>query len=155
MQKQSAVLADDALPAWAIIDGEGEAISLSAADLLAYSRVETDRKVRPATDYTKDVMDFYLSGEKISGVKLPWGILDNKFRLRKEEVTVLSGTNGSGKSLLASQWILGAMEQGSKCLSISLEMSPKAQLARMWRQGSLMVEPTINYGLGFNLWTKG
>ena len=42
MQKQSAVLADDALPAWAIIDGEGEAISLSAADLLAYSRVETD-----------------------------------------------------------------------------------------------------------------
>ena len=83
MQKQSAVLADDALPAWAVIDGEGDAISLSAKDLLAYSKVETDRKVRPATDFTKDVMDFYLSGEKISGVKLPWGILDNKFRLRR------------------------------------------------------------------------
>ena len=155
MQKQSAVLADDALPAWAVIDGEGDAISLSAKDLLAYSKVETDRKVRPATDFTKDVMDFYLSGEKISGVKLPWGILDNKFRLRKEEVTVLSGINGSGKSLLASQWILGAMEQGSQCLSVSLEMSPKAQLARMWRQASFMVEPTVDYGLGFNLWTKG
>ena len=155
MQKQSAVLADDALPAWAVIDGEGDAIHLSSKDLLAYTRVSTEKKVRPATDFTKDVMDFYLSGEKISGVKLPWSILDNKFRLRREEVTVLSGINGSGKSLLASQWILGAMEQGSQCLSVSLEMSPKAQLARMWRQASLMVEPTIDYGLGFNYWTKG
>jgi twinkle protein len=100
-------------------------------------------------------MDFYLSGEKISGIRLPWSILDNKFRLREEEVTLLSGINGSGKSLLASQWILGAMTQGYKCLSVSLEMSPKSQLARMWRQASLKVEPTIDFGLGFNYWTRG
>lgn len=155
MQNVSAVSADDALPAWAITDGEGDAIHLSSKDLLAYSRVEADRKVRPATDFTKDVMDFYLSGEKISGIRLPWSILDSKFRLREEEITVLSGINGSGKSLLASQWILGAMSQGYQCLSVSLEMSPKAQLARMWRQASLKVEPTMDYGLGFNYWTKG
>jgi len=46
------------------------------------------------------------------------------------------------------------MEQGVKCLSVSLEMSPKSQLARMWRQASLLVEPTIDFGLGFNSWAR-
>ena len=50
--------------------------------------------------------------------------------------------------------MLGAMDQGYKCLSVSLEMSPRSQLARMWRQASLMTQPTIDFGLGFNSWAK-
>lgn len=142
------------LPAWAVTHPEGESWTLNSTDLQAYTKVDAERKVRPATDFTQEVLDHYLTGEKMTGVKLPIPELENRFRFRKEEVTLLSGINGSGKSLIASQWILGAMDQGNKCLSVSLEMSPKAQLARMWRQASLKVEPTLDFGIGFAYWAR-
>jgi len=50
--------------------------------------------------------------------------------------------------------MLKAAEQGYKSLSISLEMSPKSQLARQVRMASLDVEPTMDYMLDFARWTK-
>ena len=47
---------------------------------------------------------------------------------------------------LANQWLLKAMTDGAVCLVVSLEMSPKATLSRMWRQASLDVEPTLILG---------
>ena len=121
-------------------------------DLWMYRDEGSDKQIRPATDFTVEVLDYFMHGESITGVKTPFSELDGKFRLRKEEVTLLGGVNGSGKSLLAGQCLLWAMHQGEKCLSVSLEMSPKAQLARMWRQASLEMTPTLDYGLGFSLW---
>jgi twinkle protein len=135
--------------------GEPLGYDLKAEDLAEYDKVDAERKVRPATDFTEGVLDFFMHGDKISGRKLPFTILDNKFRFRKEEVTVLGGINGSGKSLLANQWMLKAMDDGAVCLVISLEMSPKATLSRMWRQASLDVEPTLDFGLEFGAWTNG
>jgi twinkle protein len=134
---------------------QGQSFRLKAKDLEEYNKVEIERKVRPASDFTESVLEYFLEGGKIAGMKLPFAALDSTFRLRKEEVTVLAGINGSGKSLLASQWLLGAMQQGYSCLSVSMEMSPKSQCARMWRQGSLDVEPTLYYGLDFGRWSNG
>jgi twinkle protein len=127
---------------------------LTPDELAPYLRVHADRQVRPANDFTQEVLDYYLCGERITGVYLPFTELENKFRLRAEETTLLAGINGSGKSLMASQFLLSAMVQKQRCLSISLEMSPKSQLARMWRQASLEPEPTLDFGVDFNQWTK-
>ena len=137
---------------WEPIEPEG--FELKAEDLAEYDKVDAERKVRPATDFTEGVLDFFMHGDKISGRRLPFSVLDNKFRFRKEEVTVLAGINGSGKSLLANQWLLKAMSEGAVCLVVSLEMSPKATLSRMWRQASLDVEPTLEFGVDFAYWTK-
>ncbi len=130
-------------------------MKISKEELKPYRRLtDAQQNIRSASDFTDQVMDYYMSGERLTGIKLPFRYFDNKFRLRPEEMTVLAGINGAGKSLLASQIMLSAMEQGNKCLSISLEMSPKAQLARMWRQASLQVEPTLDSGLEFTRWSN-
>ena len=115
---------------------------------------DAQRRVRSASDFTKEVMDYYMSGEKLKGIKLPFQAYDKRFRLKPEELTVLGGINGSGKSLIASQILLHAANQGYKSLSISMEMSPKAQLSRMWRQGSLQAEPSLDAGLEFSRWSQ-
>ncbi len=124
-------------------------------DLLEpYLKVEEERSILSANEFTKDVLDYYLGGERITGVKLPFPHLADRFRLRVGEVTLLGGINGSGKSLFAGQLLLCAMMENKRCFSVSLEMSPKYQLARMWRQASLDVTPTLDYGLAFNAWAS-
>ena len=127
--------------------------TLLEQDLVVYLAEEQVNSIRPANDFTKEVLDHYLVGDTVTGIRLPVGN-HKKFRLRSGECTILAGINSAGKSLFAGQIMLGAMEQGYKCLSVSLEMSPKSQLARMWRQASLQMQPTIDFGLGFNSWAK-
>ena len=129
-------------------------VSITPDELVQYTRIAADRKIRGGDEFTQDMLDYFLTGEKISGIELPFEPLKNRFRLRMEEVTLLCGINGSGKSLLAGQFMLKAAEQGYKSLSISLEMSPKSQLARQVRMASLDVEPTMDYMLDFARWTK-
>ena len=127
--------------------------ALSLELLEAYLMIEQERSIKPANEFTKDVLDYYLVGNQVKGVALPWGD-PSKFRLRDGECTIVGGINSSGKSLVCGQILLKAMESGEKCLSCSLEMSPKSQLARMWRQASLEVEPSIDFGLAFNAWAR-
>ena len=117
-------------------------LEINDSDIKQYSDIgSVERKIKPSSDFASEVMDYYMSGEKLTGAKLPINVFDNKFRLRPEELTVLAGINGAGKSLFASQCMIS-------------EMSPKAQLARMWRQASLQVEPTMEAGLQFTKWSN-
>ena len=130
-------------------------MEITEKELKQYDSVgSVERKVRPSNDFTSDTFNFFYNDEQLNGVKLPFHQFDNKFRLRGEELTILAGINGAGKSLFASQCLLSAMDQGHKCLSVSLEMSPKAQLARMWRQASLQNKPDLDAGLEFTRWAK-
>ena len=130
-------------------------MEITEKELKQYENVgSVERKVRPSNDFTSEVFDFFYNEEQLQGVKLPFKQFDNKFRMRGEEMTILAGINGAGKSLFASQCLLSAMDQGHKCLSISLEMSPKAQLARMWRQASLQHKPDMEAGLQFTRWAN-
>ena len=117
---------------------------------------DAQRNIRSAGDpeFTQQVLDHYMLGENLKGIEVPFNAYKHRFRLKPEELTVLGGINGAGKSLLASQMILNAGEQGYKSLSISMEMSPKAQLARMNRQASLQAEPLVNSISAFGEWAK-
>ena len=131
-------------------------MEITREDLKKYENINSvSRQIRGAEDFATEVMNYYMTGEKLNGIKLPHREWDSKFRLRSGEISLLGGINGAGKSLWASEVMLSAMNQGYKCLSISLEMSPKSQLARMWRQASLQVEPTMEAGLQFTKWAKG
>ena len=130
-------------------------LEINDQDIKQYSEIgSVERKIKPASEFAPATFDYFHTEEKWEGAKLPIKAYDNKFRLRAEELTVLAGINGAGKSLFASQCLLSAMDQGFKCLSVSLEMSPKSQLARMWRQASLQSSPTLEAGLQFTKWSN-
>ena len=71
--------------------------------------------------------------------KLAW------FEFRRGELTVWTGFNGHGKSLLLSQVMLGLAQQGERFVVFSGEMTPERQLKRMVKQATGIDRPAIGY----------
>ena len=113
------------------------------------------RQVGAAGEWTDEVLQYCMSGESLSGIKLPWPCLDTKFRLQEGSTSLMCGQSGSGKSMLAGQFALHALEQQYKCLIISLEMTVRSSIARMVKQRSLMATPDMDAVLDFARWTNG
>jgi len=112
------------------------------------------RQVGAAGEWTDEVLQYCMTGENLSGIKLPWPCLDTKFRMQEGSTSLMCGQSGSGKSMLAGQFALHAMEQGFKSLIVSLEMTVRSSIARMTRQMSL-VPPGMDEVLDFARWTNG
>jgi twinkle protein len=96
------------------------------------------------TDIFADDLVKYFSEEVHSGKSLGWIKTEDKFRVRNE-LNILTGVSGHGKSLWLSQVILSMMKQGTKCLLASLEMRPVLSLARLCTQALGSPEPTDDY----------
>lgn len=82
------------------------------------------------------------------------GDLDPKLRLDREfdwfefrtgEVTVWTGYNGHGKSLMLNQILLGLMQQGVHVQVFSGEMTPARQMKRLIKQATGLDRPTPEY----------
>jgi twinkle protein len=67
------------------------------------------------------------------------------FEFRPAELTVWTGFNGHGKSLLLSQVQLGLMGQGERFLIFSGEMTPEYLLKRMTKQATGLDRPSMAY----------
>ena len=67
------------------------------------------------------------------------------FEFRPGEMTVWTGYNGHGKSLLLSQVLLGLMQQDQRVVVFSGEMTPERQLKRMVKQATGLDRPTPAY----------
>lgn len=67
------------------------------------------------------------------------------FEFRPGELTVWTGYNGHGKSLLLSQVQLGLMAQGERFMVFSGEMTPEYLLKRMVKQATGHDRPTQQY----------
>lgn len=67
------------------------------------------------------------------------------FEFRPMELTVWTGFNGHGKSLLLSQVQLGLMSQGQRFCIFSGEMTPEYLLKRMVKQATGLDRPTMAY----------
>ena len=129
--------------------------TLVKSDLAKYSRItDAQRNIRDSGEFIDEVMDRFLNGTHLTGIKLPFRLFENVFRFRQQEITVLAGINGAGKSMFAGQVMLNAVDQGYSCLSISLEMSPQSQISRMIRQASLQASPKMYAVLDFARWAK-
>jgi twinkle protein len=100
-------------------------------------------KVKSTDIFADDLVKYF--GEEIhSGKSLGWVKTEDKFRIRNE-LNILTGVSGHGKSLWLSQVILSMMKQGTKCLLASLEMRPVLSLARLTTQALGSPEPTEDY----------
>ena len=128
---------------------------IDKSELKQYEYItDAQRNIREGNDFIDEVLDRFLNGTHMTGIQLPFRMFNNVFRMRAGEITVLAGINGAGKSLFASQLMLNAIDQGFKCLSVSLEMSPQAQVARAIRQASLQAKPDMESVLSFAQWSK-
>ena len=125
-------------------------------ELKKYSKIsDAQRRVMDTGVFIDEVLDRLINGTHMQGIQLPFRMFNNKFRLRAEEITILSGQSGAGKSMLAGQIMLNAVDQGYKCLSVSLEMSPVAQITRKVSQATLQAVPEMDAVLKYYQWIDG
>lgn len=100
-------------------------------------------ELRSAGSYTDRVIERFFPKEgKRPGIDLPWNKTQNRLRLYNGEVSIWTGTNGHGKSLLLGQVMLGAVKQGYSCCVASMEMQPEKTLSRMIQQDVQTDTPT-------------
>ena len=86
-------------------------------------------------DYGDNVVKlFYPDGDRPVGQILPYHVFGEKLIFRPGEVTVWTGTTGSGKSQLLSDCIVNWSNQGARVVLASLEMAPAQTLKRMVKQ---------------------
>lgn len=103
-------------------------------DFMAYMR-ETDSRanVKAASIYVEDLIHRLHNRKQQREVFLPWQKVRENFAFRDGEVTLWSGQNGHGKSLMTSQVALSLIGQGEKVCIASFEMKPATTLQRMAR----------------------
>jgi twinkle protein len=61
----------------------------------------------------------------------PWASLNNNFKFRAGELTLVNGVNGHGKTELVGHIAIDAMSQGVRTCIASLELKPGKMLARL------------------------
>lgn len=104
-------------------------------DFDAYlSATDSDAKVKKAAVWAEEFEAELLSPPIDRSVSMPWSSTVDSFAFRPGEVSVWAGGNGSGKSLMTGQVMLGLIKQNQKICIASFEMKPKITLKRMIRQ---------------------
>ena len=87
------------------------------------------------------VEEFYPPDGQLPGFTLPWKMWGSTVRFLRGEVTVWTGMNGHGKSLVLSLVMLHAMRQDERACIASFEMHPRKTLFRMVRQALGLEKP--------------
>lgn len=97
--------------------------------------LETDHqaKVRPAIEWIEDLKARLRSKAKAKRVCLPWEKSLENFEFRPGEVSVWSGQNGHGKSLITGQVALSLMGQGQRVCIANFESKPATTMQRLGR----------------------
>jgi twinkle protein len=97
---------------------------------------DTDAKanVKKASGWIDDLKTSLTENKSVKRVYLPWRKTHDQFQFRKGEVTLWSGQNGHGKSMLTSQVALSLIGQDQSVCIASFEMKPVTTLMRMSRQ---------------------
>lgn len=85
--------------------------------------------------------NFFPSGGKVPGFDTPWKNMP--FRFRRSELSVWTGVNSHGKSLMLNQLMVAAMQQGERVCIASLEMPGDKTAVRFVRQITGTKTPSI------------
>ena len=101
-------------------------------------------KIVSTKNLREEVHKFYDGGIK-KGIPLGFHHTNEGFLIRDHELTIISGQNGSGKTMWLSQVCLNLLESGHKCLIASLEMHPMLTISRMITQRLKSPEPTPQF----------
>lgn len=113
-------------------------------------------ELRSAETFAEEVAaEFYPASGQEPGFAMPWNKLDGRFMFRPGEVTVLAGTNGSGKSEMAGHITLGALIQAVRACVASLEFRPAKWLKRLTRQAAACRTPSQEHIAAVLRWYAG
>lgn len=110
-------------------------------------------RLRPMSEYSSGVIDRFEHPSKFMGKSFPWSKLSGLFGVRPHEVTVYSGYNGSGKSLILNQIMLHAAKQGERCVIVSPEMAADVTSFRMTKQALAGCGYNVGRARQFIQWT--
>lgn len=124
-------------------------------------------KVRPASEWVADLKTRLRQHKKARRVCLPWEKAGENFEFRPGEVSVWSGQNGHGKSLITGQVALSLMGQGERVCIANFESKPVTTMQRLGRmyagtnpyspeyQGDAGIEAIDALYDEFGAWTDG
>ena len=120
------------------------------------ARALDPEELRPAIDFLNEVKAmFYPASEEEASPLLQLDRSYDFFRFRRGEVTIWSGYNGHGKSLILSQIMLGLIDQGERFTVFSGEMSVARQMKRLMKQATGLDRPTSQYMDAVAQWVNG
>lgn len=118
-----------------------------SVDFDSYMKTRDDDlgRIKDAGTYRDDLMDEFHGTAELQGCILPWHKTEDKFRLRRGEVTIWAGFNGHMKSMVTGYISLALMQQGEKVCIASFEMKPRKTLRRLASQACGVGRPTEKY----------
>lgn len=121
-----------------------------------YDVTEERHKVRPASDYTEEVLRLFGDSQEPIGALWPWNKMNDRgMRFRPGETTIYAGINGNRKSMITTQIALNLMRQDQPCLIASFEMQPRMTLKRMNQQAAGSGSPSDEYIRALSRWSDG
>lgn len=110
------------------------------------AKPQDPEELRQASDFIDKVKSMFYPAE--AEERDPALRLDKDldwFEFRPGEISVWTGYNGHGKSLMVSQVLVGLMQQGEKFVIFSGEMTPQNVLKRMVKQITGLDRPSRSY----------
>lgn len=110
--------------------------TLNPEDFKDYlAKTEHIAKIKTADVFEHQFIESFERPKAQTGDRLPFPCLENRLRLRSGEVTLWTGFNGHGKSMVLGQTMLNIITNEAKRVCIaSMEMQPWDTLNRMARQ---------------------
>lgn len=93
--------------------------------------IELD-EIKRADDFTSEVVEYYSTDFSKQGWETPW-YPALPWRVRRSEMTILTGFSGHGKTVGLNQLILHLVSQGVRVMDASLEIKPGMTLYNMTR----------------------
>ncbi len=124
-------------------------------ELIQLAQPMDPEELRSAAEYTPDVIALFYPGPHAH--RDPVLRLDRDldwFEFRGGEVTVWTGINGHGKSLLLQQVQIGLMAQGEHFVVFSGEMKPARLLKRAVKQAGGVDRPTPEFIRAITDWMR-
>jgi len=133
--------------------------SAEVTKLIAAATSHDPSELKAPNEFNQAVLDeFYPPSGELPGFTLPWKMRKRPVKILRGEVSIWTGYNGHGKSLVLLLITLVAMTQGERVCIASFEIHPRKTLFRMVRQaiGKELPEPaeitaTLDW-LGGKLW---
>lgn len=105
------------------------------AKLIAAATSHDPSELKAPTEFSQAVLDeFYPPSGELPGFTLPWKMRKRPVKILRGEVSIWTGYNGHGKSLVLLLVTLVAMTQGERICIASFEIHPRKTLFRMVRQ---------------------
>lgn len=103
--------------------------------LAVFEKCETfdPEELRNSYDYMESVWNLHTSPEQYL-FESAYPMLNDMFKFREAELTIINAQNGHGKSQFANGLMLESIRQGVDCFAASMEFKPEAFLRRLYTQ---------------------